>query len=87
MSKYSTRTLKLSIPGTFGQLDARLDMPDSVTPKAFVIMCHCFTCTKETITTSRIARGLAQNGFGVLRFDFTGLGNSEGNFADSNFSS
>lgn len=87
MPKYSTQTLKLTIPGTFGQLDARLDMPDSVTPKAFVIICHCFTCTKETITTSRIARGLAQNGFAVLRFDFTGLGNSEGNFADSNFSS
>lgn len=86
MSKYSTRTIKHAIPGTSGLLDARLDMPDSIHPKAFAIMCHCFTCTKETITTSRIARGLARNGFAVLRFDFTGLGNSEGDFAESNFS-
>ena len=62
-------------------------MPSSIEPFAYAIMCHCFTCTKDTLTTSRVSRGLAQKGLAVLRFDFTGLGNSEGQFADSNFSS
>ena len=68
-------------------LDARLDMPEDADVKTFVIMSHCFTCSKETLTTSRVSRGLAQQGIAVLRFDFTGLGNSEGNFADTNFTS
>lgn len=87
MTKYPTRTIKLSVPGTSGILDARLDIPDKHEPLAYLIMCHCFTCTKETITTSRTSRGLAQNGYAVLRFDFTGLGGSEGSFADTNFTS
>jgi len=68
-------------------LDARLDQPSHIKPVAYAIMCHCFTCTKDTLTTSRVSRGLAQRGLAVLRFDFTGLGDSEGQFADSNFSS
>jgi putative redox protein len=68
-------------------LDARLDLPLEIAPRAYVILAHCFTCTKETLTTARVARGLAQQGYGVLRFDFTGLGGSEGEFADTNFSS
>lgn len=68
-------------------LDGRLDLPADIEPTAYAIMCHCFTCTKETLTTSRVCRGLAQQGMAVLRFDFTGLGGSQGEFADSNFSS
>ncbi len=55
--------------------------------RAYIIFCHCFTCSKETITTYRISHLLAEQGYGVLRFDFSGLGNSEGDFADTTFSS
>lgn len=69
-------------------LDARLDLPaDTGSIKAFVIFCHCFTCSKETITTFRLSRILAEKGYGVLRFDFSGLGNSEGDFSTTTFSS
>jgi alpha/beta superfamily hydrolase len=86
--KYSTQSLKVQFENSSGfKLDGRLDQPTDIEPIAYVIMCHCFTCTKETLTTSRVSRGLAQKGLGVLRFDFTGLGDSEGSFADSNFTS
>jgi len=65
-------------------LDAKLELP-SGTVKAYAIASHCFTCTKDTITVFRLSRLLAQHGIAVLRFDFTGLGNSEGDFAQSNF--
>jgi len=65
-------------------LDARFELPVDK-PSAFAIACHCFTCTKDTITVFRISRLLAEQGIAVLRFDFTGLGNSEGDFAQTNF--
>ena len=71
-------------------LDARLDVPADIDINEvtdFIIFCHCFTCSKETITTYRLSRLLAENGYGVLRFDFTGLGNSEGDFSSTTFSS
>ena len=71
-------------------LDARLDIPvdfDNNSNGCFIIYCHCFTCSKETITSHRISRMLAERGFAVLRFDFTGLGNSEGEFATTTFRS
>ena len=71
-------------------LDARLDLPadsDENSDSAFIIYCHCFTCSKETITSHRISRMLAERGFAVLRFDFTGLGSSEGEFAATTFRS
>ena len=71
-------------------LDARLDLPaDSGenNNSTFIIYCHCFTCSKETITSHRISRMLAERGFAVLRFDFTGLGSSEGEFAATTFRS
>ena len=71
-------------------LDARLDLPaDSGenSNSTFIIYCHCFTCSKETITSHRISRMLAERGFAVLRFDFTGLGSSEGEFAATTFRS
>ncbi len=56
-------------------------------PRAVAVLAHCFTCSKEVIAASRIAGNLACAGFAVLRFDFTGLGNSEGDFGNTNFSS
>ncbi|MBI2255437.1 MAG: OsmC family protein [Proteobacteria bacterium] len=66
-------------------LSGRLDLPDG-RPRAYALFAHCFTCTKQSIAAVRIARALTQRGIGVLRFDFTGLGESEGDFADSTFS-
>jgi uncharacterized protein len=66
-------------------LAARLDLPS--TPRAFALFAHCFTCGKDVVAASRIAAGLAARGIGVLRFDFTGIGSSEGEFANTNFSS
>lgn len=84
---HTTETIKCSFAGTRGlRLDARIDRPKQVQDMPMAIISHCFTCTKETLTTFRISRGLAQRGIGVLRFDFTGLGGSEGRFADTNFS-
>jgi putative redox protein len=67
-------------------LSGNLEMPDT-TPKAFAIFAHCFTCSKNLSVTSTIARSLAKKGIATLRFDFTGLGNSDGDFSNTNFSS
>ena len=68
-----------------GQLDFPLDTQDSAAQSRYVIISHCFTCSKQTLTTARLARALAQGGIACLRFDFTGLGDSGGSFADSTF--
>lgn len=68
------------------QLAAALELPDAP-PRAFALFAHCFTCGKDIATATRITRTLAANGFAVLRFDFTGLGGSDGDFANTNFSS
>lgn len=74
-------------PGADGQLlSARLDSPDGDI-LAYALFAHCFTCTKDVFAASRIAQALAAKGIAVLRFDFTGLGASEGEFANTNFSS
>lgn len=67
-------------------LSARLELPIDRHPHNYVIFAHCFTCSKNLIAIRNIAQGLVQEGFGVLRFDFTGLGESEGEFSDTNFS-
>lgn len=73
--------------GADGQLlSARLETPDGAV-RAYALFAHCFTCTKDVFAATRIAHGLAQQGIAVLRFDFTGLGASEGEFANTNFSS
>jgi putative redox protein len=86
-----TKTIKCDFKNTQGEiLDARLDVPADIDINEisdFIIFCHCFTCSKETITTYRLSRLLAESGYGVLRFDFTGLGNSEGDFSSTTFSS
>jgi len=85
-----TKSIKCNFKNSRGDmLDARIDMPadnENQAEKAFIILCHCFTCSKETITTFRLSRLLAEKGYRVLRFDFTGLGNSEGDFSSSTFS-
>ena len=67
-------------------LAARLEQPRGQ-PRAYALFAHCFTCSKETIAATRIARELAARGIATLRFDFTGLGSSGGDFANTNFSS
>jgi alpha/beta superfamily hydrolase len=79
---------KLRFPGSQDyKLGARLDLPDEHPPAAYALFAHCFTCTKNLKAISNISRALAERGIAVLRFDFTGLGESEGDFADTNFSS
>jgi uncharacterized OsmC-like protein/pimeloyl-ACP methyl ester carboxylesterase len=68
------------------QLAATLDTPDGVI-HGFALFAHCFTCGKDVLAAKRIAVALAAKGIAVLRFDFTGLGSSEGDFANSTFSS
>ncbi len=68
-------------------LAARLDRPDGESPCAFALFAHCFTCSKDLRAAGAISRALTRHGIAVLRFDFTGLGESEGDFADTNFSS
>lgn len=67
-------------------LAGRLEIPDGPT-RAWAIFAHCFTCSKDSLAAVTIARALAKAGIGVLRFDFTGLGESEGAFSDSGYSS
>lgn len=81
------RSERAEFVGSHGHLlAAKLDLPEEA-PRAFALFAHCFTCTKDFHITSQISRGLTAHGIGVLRFDFTGLGNSEGDFANTNFSS
>jgi uncharacterized OsmC-like protein/pimeloyl-ACP methyl ester carboxylesterase len=68
------------------QLAAALDLPEYA-PLAYALFAHCFTCGKDGLAAKRIAVALAAKGIAVLRFDFTGLGSSEGDFANSTFSS
>jgi putative redox protein len=78
---------KVNFNGAAGQsLAARLDAPDGEM-RAMALFAHCFTCGKDIFAASRIAQALTEHGIGVLRFDFTGLGASEGEFANTNFSS
>ncbi len=78
---------RFDFPNASGQtLSGRLELPDGP-PRAFAIFAHCFTCSKNIAAAGRIGRALAARGIAVLRFDFTGLGNSEGDFANTTFSS
>ena len=66
---------------------ALLDLPVDGEPIAYALFAHCFTCSKDYKGVARVSRALAAEGVAVLRFDFTGLGESEGDFADTTFSS
>ena len=76
------------------KLVGRLELPANQLPHNYVLFAHCFTCTvskylfivENLLSIKNISKSLTSSGFGVLRFDFTGLGESEGDFADTNFS-
>lgn len=81
------RPTKLKIKNRKGiHLNASLDLPANQKPEFFAIFAHCFTCSSNLNAVRYLSRALTQDGFGVVRFDFTGLGRSEGEFADSHFS-
>ncbi|TDR23258.1 bifunctional alpha/beta hydrolase/OsmC family protein [Marinicella litoralis] len=80
------KKLKVSFEGSQGQLAGLLEQSDD-NSKTYVLFAHCFTCGKDFIAASHISKALVKLGFAVLRFDFTGLGNSDGDFANTNFSS
>lgn len=76
---------RFAFPGAGGQtLDGRLEQPAGAAIGT-ALFAHCFTCTKQSKAATRIARALAGAGWRVLRFDFTGLGDSEGEFANAGF--
>jgi len=86
--KLKIQSRKVQFAGFDGSLlEGNLDFPQEVAPKQYVIVSHCFTCTRQVLTTARLSRGLAHAGIAVLSFDFTGLGYSEGDFADTHFRS
>jgi len=68
------------------ELTGIIHIPDKK-PTGFILIAHCFTCSKNIKALGHISDSLVKNGIGVLRFDFTGLGESEGEFSDTNFSS
>ncbi|GHJ34644.1 S9 family peptidase [Streptomyces sp. TS71-3] len=78
---------RIEFPGSQGApLAGRLELP-ATEPDSFALFAHCFTCGKDTVAASRISRALTRHGIGVLRFDFTGLGQSGGDFGNTDFSS
>lgn len=82
-----TRTRKVEFAGSQGaSLAARLDLPDGDV-HAYALFAHCFTCSKDLVASVRIARALTEFGIAVLRFDFTGLGGSGGDFGNTSFTS
>ncbi|WP_323755566.1 bifunctional alpha/beta hydrolase/OsmC family protein [Roseivirga sp.] len=81
------KTIKLQFKNAEGfLLSAKLEQPVDKKPVAYALFAHCFTCSKNLLAVTNISRALTSKGIGVLRFDFTGLGESEGDFADTNFS-
>src|SRR5437870_13769152 len=81
------KSIAVKFPGRHGHdLAARLEMP-SLPPRAYALFAHCFTCSKDSKAAVFLADALTAHGIAVLRFDFTGLGGSGGDFANTNFSS
>ncbi len=82
------QSINLKFANSHGQqLAARLDLPVTGQAVAYALFAHCFTCTKNLKAVGNITRALAREGIATLRFDFTGLGESEGDFAETHFSS
>src|SRR4051794_33863234 len=83
----TSQPLRLNFAGHSGaNLSARLDLPNGPV-RAYALFAHCFTCSKDLAAVRRIAAELARAGIALLRFDFTGLGSSGGEFSSTNFSS
>ena len=81
------RSERVEFPGSQGEtLVGKLEVPDG-RADMYALFAHCFTCGKDVPAASRISRALAEHGIAVLRFDFTGLGSSDGDFANTSFSS
>ncbi len=81
------RMRKVTFTGATGaKLDARLDLP-SGKPVAWALVAHCFTCSKDLLSLTRLSHALSDHGWAVLRFDFTGIGSSEGEFGNPDFRS
>ncbi len=81
------RTERIDFDGASGRLAGILDWPDGDEVRAFAVWAHCFTCGKDIKAAFHTGRALANHGVAVLRFDFAGLGQSEGDFARTSFSS
>jgi hypothetical protein len=81
-------TEKITFPNVAGELlSARLDLPEDEPPLAYALFAHCFACTKNMDVVVHISRALTSNRIALLRFDFTGHGESEGDFSRTTFSS
>jgi putative redox protein len=79
---------KLDFTNSAGQkLSGRIDLPEDSKPVAYALFAHCFTCSKNIKAAAYISRALTRERIAVFRFDFTGLGDSEGDFEETNFSS
>jgi len=86
-NQQSAAPQKLEFSGSQGaQLAARLDLPEGEV-RAYALFAHCFSCSKDVFAASRISKALTASGIAVLRFDFTGLGQSGGDFSNTNFTS
>lgn len=82
------KTERVKFTGSLGgTLGGAMDWPDDGNVKAFALFAHCFTCSKDLRASSIVSRTLASQVYAVLRFDFTGLGESEGDFAETSFAS
>ena len=81
------KTHKITFEGHSEPLRAKLDLPDEGEPVGWGLFAHCFTCNKNLKAIGNISRSLTRRGYALFRFDFTGLGESEGDFGNTNFSS
>lgn len=80
-------SLRLQFPGAHEhELAARLDLPNG-TPRAYALYAHCFSCSKDILIAARLSSALRRQGIALMRFDFTGLGDSGGDFSVTNFGS
>lgn len=82
------KRLKVAFKNNQGhELSAKLELPADGHPHNYAVFAHCFTCNKNLNAIRNVVNNMTETGFGVLSFDFTGLGESKGDFADTNFSS